>query len=89
MRIIAGRYAGRRLKAVAGSRTRPTGDRVREALFNIWQTRTAGSQVWDVYAGTGAIGLEAASRGARRVVFTETSTAALRGTRTPRRWSTS
>ncbi len=61
-----------------GDRTRPTGDRVREALFNIWRSRVVGSRMLDGYAGTGAIGLEALSRGARQVVFSEVSRTARR-----------
>lgn len=81
MRIIGGTHSGRRIQAVPGSRTRPTGDRVREALFNIWQTRVAGSHLWDVYAGTGAIGLEALSRGAASVVLSESNRNALKTVR--------
>ena len=77
MRIIGGKHSGRRLGSLAGSNTRPTGDRVREALFNIWQTHVAGARLWDAYAGTGAVGLEALSRGAASVVFSESSRVAL------------
>jgi 16S rRNA (guanine966-N2)-methyltransferase len=78
VRIIGGKHSGRRLGSLAGAATRPTGDRVREALFNIWQARVFDAHVWDVYAGTGAIGLEALSRGAAHAVFSESSREALR-----------
>lgn len=71
MRIIGGIHGGRRLGSLSGSHTRPTGERVREALFNIWQTHVDQAVFWDAYAGTGAVGLEAYSRGAARVVFSE------------------
>jgi 16S rRNA (guanine(966)-N(2))-methyltransferase RsmD len=73
MRIIAGRFKGRILHSVPGRKIRPTSDRLRETLFNILQADTAGAVVWDAFAGTGALGLEALSRGARFVVFTEQS----------------
>lgn len=78
MRIIGGTHSGRRLGSLTGSKTRPTGDRVREALFNIWQTRVAGAHFWDAYAGTGAVGLEALSRGAAQVMFSENHRQALK-----------
>ncbi len=78
MRIIGGIHSGRRLIAVPGSDTRPTADRVREALFNIWQTQVADAQLWDAYAGTGAIGLEAISRGAAWVDFSESARDAIK-----------
>ncbi len=71
MRIIAGKYRGRRLRPVPGRKTRPTGDRVREALFSVLGETVAGSRVLDLFAGTGALGLEALSRGAARVVMVE------------------
>ena len=64
MRIIAGRHRGRRLHAPAGRDTRPTSDRVREALFSILGARVEGARVLDLFAGSGALGLEALSRGA-------------------------
>ncbi|MGC8787075.1 MAG: 16S rRNA (guanine(966)-N(2))-methyltransferase RsmD [Anaerolineae bacterium] len=70
MRIIGGRFRGRRLAAVSGP-VRPTADRVREAIFNILGERVQGATVLDLYAGTGALGLEALSRGAAQVVFVE------------------
>jgi 16S rRNA (guanine966-N2)-methyltransferase len=77
MRITGGRYGSRALKAPKGSSTRPTSDRVREALFSILGQRASADAVLDLYAGTGALGLEALSRGARSVVFVERSKEAL------------
>jgi 16S rRNA (guanine966-N2)-methyltransferase len=71
MRIIAGVNKGRRLKAPKWSGLRPTSDKLRETLFNIIAARVAGARVLDVFAGTGALGLESLSRGAARVVFIE------------------
>lgn len=70
MRVIAGRLGGRRLVAPRGLATRPTSDRVREALFSMLGD-VAGAVVLDLYAGTGALGIEAISRGAARAVFVE------------------
>ncbi len=70
MRIIGGRLRGRRLATVKGT-IRPTAARVREAIFNILADRVQGSQVLDLFAGTGALGIEALSRGAAGVVFVE------------------
>jgi 16S rRNA (guanine966-N2)-methyltransferase len=78
MRIIGGEASGRRLSSLSGTDTRPTGDRVREALFNIWQGRIAGARFLDAYAGTGAMGLEALSRGAQKALFVEPHAGALR-----------
>ena len=71
MRVIAGSYKGRRLQPPAGLDVRPTSDRVREALFSILSPSIQGARVLDLYAGTGAVGLEALSRGAAGVVFVE------------------
>ncbi len=71
MRIIGGSAKGRRLKSPAGRDTRPTADRVREAIFNVLAPRLSGAKVLDAFAGTGALGLEALSRGAERAVFVE------------------
>lgn len=71
MRIIAGSLKGRRLKTPAWEGVRPTSDRLRETLFNILAPRVGGARVLDGYAGTGAVGLEACSRGAEEVVFVE------------------
>jgi len=80
MRIIAGKWRGRPLKAPAGRGTRPTSDRAREALFSILTSRIGsfeGLQVVDLFAGTGALGLEALSRGAAHCTFVEQDRAAL------------
>jgi 16S rRNA (guanine966-N2)-methyltransferase len=71
MRIVAGQYRGRRLAAPAGLDTRPTSDRVREALFSILGNAVAGARVLDLFAGSGALALEALSRGAASAVLVE------------------
>ena len=71
MRVIGGEFRSRRLKSLTGLETRPTPDRMRETLFNVLATRLADCVFMDVYAGTGAVGIEALSRGARRCVFIE------------------
>ena len=71
MRVIAGKYKGRRLKAPTWDGLRPTSDKLRETLFNILAPRIAGARLLDGYAGTGAIGIEALSRGAAHVTFVE------------------
>lgn len=73
LRIVAGRFGGRRIRAPAGRRTRPTPERVREAWFSALHGGVAGARVLDLFAGSGALGLEALSRGARRVTFVERS----------------
>ncbi|WP_422445925.1 16S rRNA (guanine(966)-N(2))-methyltransferase RsmD [Thermoanaerobacterium sp. DL9XJH110] len=78
MRIIGGFYRGRKIKSPAGTDTRPTPDMVREALFNIISPVVADSVFLDIYAGTGAVGLEALSRGARFTAFIEKDAAACR-----------
>jgi 16S rRNA (guanine(966)-N(2))-methyltransferase RsmD len=78
MRIIAGKYRGRRLKTQRGREVRPTSDKLRETLFNILQTEVPGSTFIDCYAGSGAVGIEALSRGAAEVWLIEESTAAAR-----------
>ena len=78
MRIIAGRWRGRALAGPAGTATRPTRDRVREAWMSALQFDLPGSRVLDLYAGSGALGLEALSRGAAHATFVETATSALR-----------
>ena len=77
LKIIAGEYGSRVLKGVKGNHTRPLLGQVREALFNIVQDWTRNAEVWDLFAGTGASGIEALSRGARRVIFVEKSNQAL------------
>jgi 16S rRNA (guanine966-N2)-methyltransferase len=71
MRVIAGKYRSRLLKSLKGSALRPTSDRLRETLFNVLGDRVTGSRFLDVFAGTGAVGIEALSRGASEVVFIE------------------
>jgi 16S rRNA (guanine966-N2)-methyltransferase len=78
MRIIAGRFGSRALAAPAGLATRPTSDRLRETLFNVLAPRIEGAAFLDLYAGSGAVGIEALSRGAGRVVFVEFAPAALK-----------
>ena len=78
MRVISGTARGHRLQAVPGDATRPITDRVKEALFNILGGAVEGSRVLDLFAGTGAVGIEALSRGAAHVVFVDRSSAALR-----------
>jgi 16S rRNA (guanine966-N2)-methyltransferase len=71
MRVVAGRLGGRTLRSVPGSATRPTSDRVREALFSILGERVRDAAVLDLFAGTGALAIEALSRGARSAVLVE------------------
>ena len=71
MRIIAGQYRSRVLDAPPGLSTRPTSDRLRETLFNVLAPRIQGAIFADLYAGSGAVGLEAMSRGAEHVTFVE------------------
>jgi 16S rRNA (guanine966-N2)-methyltransferase len=71
MRIIAGHFRGRRLRPPPGRRVRPTADRVREAWFSIVGDAVVGARVLDLFAGSGALGLEALSRGAEHVTFVE------------------
>ena len=78
MRIIAGAFRGRRLHAPKGNRIRPTIDRVREAIFNIIAAEVAGAKVLDLFAGTGAMGLEALSRGAQFCCFVDQGEEAVR-----------
>ncbi len=70
MRVVAGAFKGRRLQAPRGGRTRPTADRVREALFSMLGD-VSGAAVLDLYAGSGALGIEALSRGAGSATFVE------------------
>jgi 16S rRNA (guanine966-N2)-methyltransferase len=71
MRIIAGEFRGRKLLPPDGEVTRPITDRVKQSLFDILSPRLEGSVVWDLFAGTGSMGLESLSRGARKSVFFE------------------
>lgn len=77
-RVIAGTLGGRRLATPSGRDTRPTSDRVREALFNSLAGRLAGARFADLYAGSGAVGIEALSRGAAHALFVESSPKATR-----------
>jgi 16S rRNA (guanine966-N2)-methyltransferase len=77
MRVIAGSHRGRRLSGPQGTSLRPTSDKVREALFSILGPRVAGARFLDLYAGTGAVGIEAFSRGARVVTFVEADAQAI------------
>ncbi len=78
MRVIAGSFRSRTLLAPAGLDTRPTSDRLRETLFNVLAPRIAGARFLDLFAGSGAVGIEAMSRGAAEVVFVERAAAALK-----------
>lgn len=78
MRVIAGSAKGRKLESVPGTSTRPITDRVKEALFNILGASIEGARFLDLFAGTGAVGIEALSRGAARAVFCERDRLALR-----------
>lgn len=77
MRVVAGKYGGRQLRSPRGSKTRPTADKVREALFSALGS-IEGANVLDLFAGTGALGIEALSRGASSAVFVESDRAASR-----------
>ena len=77
MRIVAGRWGGRRLTTPKGLATRPTSDRVREALFSILGDRVQDARVLDLFAGSGALGLEALSRGAAEATFVDSAPAAI------------
>src|SRR3954466_7966488 len=78
MRVIAGTLRRRTLQAPAGMTTRPTSDPLRETLFNVLAQRTEGARFLDLYAGSGAVGIEAVSRGAERVVEVERAQGALK-----------
>jgi 16S rRNA (guanine(966)-N(2))-methyltransferase RsmD len=77
VRVIGGIYGGHRLRTLRGLALRPTSDRLRETLFNILGSAVSGSVFVDLYAGSGAVGIEALSRGARQVVFIEKHRAAV------------
>jgi len=81
MRVIAGHYRSRKLAAPAGSATRPTSDRLRETLFNVVSPHIIDSVWLDLFAGSGAVGIEAISRGARMVYFVESSSRAAKAIR--------
>lgn len=78
MRVIAGSFRSRTLQAPAGLATRPTSDRLRETLFNVLAPRIQGAAFLDLYAGSGAVGVEALSRGASTVVFVERAPTAVK-----------
>jgi 16S rRNA (guanine(966)-N(2))-methyltransferase RsmD len=78
MRVIAGSFRSRTLQAPAGLATRPTSDRLRETLFNVLAPRIQGAAFLDLYAGSGAVGVEALSRGASTVVFVERAPTAIK-----------
>jgi len=77
MRVIAGEFRGRKLLGPEGEVTRPITDRVKQSLFDILTPRLEGAIVWDLFAGTGSLGLEALSRGAQQAVFFETDRSAV------------
>lgn len=77
MRVIAGTAKGRRLFAPKGIETRPVTAKIKEALFNIWQTRIKGAFFLDLFAGSGSMGIEALSRGAGKVIFVEKNRSAV------------
>lgn len=77
MRVIAGEFRSRKLKSLPGENVRPTPDRLRESLFNIIAPRLDGKVFLDAYAGTGAVAIEALSRGAARAILFETNRGAL------------
>ncbi len=82
MRISAGEHRGRRLRSPRGTKTRPTSDRLRQALFSALGARIQGARVLDLFAGTGAVGLEALSRGASTATFVEVDRRAVASLRT-------
>ena len=81
VRVIAGKFGSRTLEAPAGMLTRPTSDRLRETLFNVLAPRIEGALFLDLYAGSGAVGIEAVSRGAASAEFVECAQPALKALR--------
>jgi len=81
VRIVAGEWGGRRIEAPPGRATRPTTDRVREAWMSVVAAEIPGARVLDLFAGSGALGLEALSRGAEHATFVENGAPALRALR--------
>src|SRR5580700_991550 len=77
MRVIGGEFRSRRLQSMPGIEVRPTPDKMRQSLFNILSPEIEGTVFVDAYAGTGAVGIEALSRGARHVIFIEKDRAAV------------
>jgi len=82
MRVVAGKARGHKLVTPAGMKTRPTGDRMKEDLFNILSSKLAGARFLDLYCGSGAVGIEALSRGAASAVFVDQSKEAISATKT-------
>ena len=78
MRIIGGKYKSRVLAEFPGTDVRPTGDRVKESLFNILSLKIGGARVLDLFCGSGALGLECLSRGAKEAVFNDFSSESIR-----------
>ena len=78
MRVIAGKYKGRHLKSVAGMKTRPTSDKLKEAIFNMIGPYFEGGYCLDLFAGSGALGIEAISRGMEKAIFVDHAIAAIR-----------
>jgi 16S rRNA (guanine966-N2)-methyltransferase len=78
MRVISGKLKGKKLQGPKGLELRPTGDSLKESLFNILGPRLSGAAILDVFSGTGAIGIEALSRGASETIFIESSESAVR-----------
>ena len=78
MRIISGKSKGRRLVTPRGQALRPTSDRVKESIFNVLGGEVEGKSVLDLFAGTGSLGIEALSRGAKKVLFVEKGRQAIR-----------
>jgi 16S rRNA (guanine966-N2)-methyltransferase len=78
MRVVSGSAKGRKIKSVPGDSTRPIADRVKVALFDILSGDMPGAQVLDLFAGTGSVGIEALSRGAKRAVFIDNDVMAIR-----------
>ncbi len=81
LRVITGTYRGMHLSSVPGLHTRPTQDRVKEAIFSILGDRVDGATVLDLFSGTGSLGIEALSRGASEIVFVENAQAPLKALR--------
>lgn len=77
MRVIAGKYGGRRLKSLKGDNTRPTSDKLKETIFNIIGPYFKGGKVLDLYAGSGGLGIEAVSRGMEHAVLVDQNRAAI------------
>ena len=77
MRVISGKYKGKRLNSPIGDEVRPTGDKVKESIFNVIQFDVAGSRFLDLFAGSGGIGIEALSRGAKHTLFADNSKASI------------